>query len=189
MKKQFCIGNITNVRFHYVNMKYALNSWGNARKSFDKECYIFTNHPVYDSIDTTIDESLKPDKYYAYIEIDINNQLSVRNLFDSKHEKGFNQKNTYFSDDIYYDLFLDDKSNLIDSYLAFENVKRDNNWILYYCVEYEPTANIDLILYCSELERINSCLEDRLRIINIQKDMEINKAKKSWFSFLKKTYI
>lgn len=183
MKKQFCIGNITNVRFHFVNRKYALNSWGHMMESFDKDFYILTKHPVYDSIVTTTDESMNPDKCYAYIEIDINNQLSVRNLFDNKHEKGFKQKNTYFSDDIYYDLFLDDKSNLIDSYLALENVKRDNHWILYYCVEYEPTANIDLdlILYCSELERINSCLEDQLR----SKDKELNKANKKWFPFYK----
>jgi hypothetical protein len=80
----------------------------------------------------------------------------IRNLFESKHEKGFSQKNTYFSDDIYYDVFLEDTSNLLDSYLALQNVKRDNKCILYYCVEYEPKANVDLdlILYCSELEQI-----------------------------------
>ena len=185
MKKQFNIGNITKVRWHYRNAKYDYQAWGHMRETFDEECYIATKHPEYDSIVKRMNDSMSPDKFYAYIEIDKEHKLKVRNLFDSKHEKGFEQKNTYFNDDIYYDLFLHDTSNLLDSYLALQNVERDNSWILYFCVEYEPITNVDLdlILYCSELEQIKYDLQVKLQIIEIQKDMEINKTKKSWFTF------
>lgn len=187
MKKEFCIGNITKVRWHYSNMKYALNSWGHRRESFDKNFYVSKQHPHLETAKIIeMDESMNPDKYYAYIFIDKdNNKLRIRNLFDSKHEKGFSQKNTFFSDEIYYDLILNDTSNLLDAYLQLGNETKDNNWILHFCVEYEPTTNIDLdlLLYCSELEHIKFDLENKLRIIDIQKDMEINKAKKSFLSF------
>ncbi len=186
MKKQFCIGNITKVRWHYSNKKYALNAWGHARETFDENSYITSNHEEYNYTIKTFDETMNTDKYYAYIYINkYNNKLLIRNLFNSKHEKGFSQKNTFFADEIYYDLFLDDTSNLLDAYLELGNETKDNTLILHFCVEYESNTSIDLdlLLYCSELEHIKSNLEDKLRLIDIQKDMEINKPKKSFFSF------
>lgn len=32
------IGNITKVKWHYDDYKYALNSWGHARVTFDEIC-------------------------------------------------------------------------------------------------------------------------------------------------------
>jgi len=186
MKKKFTIGNITKVKWHYRNAKYGYQAWGHMRETFDDEnCYITTKQEDYGYTIRTFDNTMCPDKFYAYVEINKDNKLHIRNLFDSKHEKGFEQKNTYFRDEIYYDLFLDDTSNLLDAYLALGNVKRDENLILHFSVEYEPTTNIDLdlILYCSQLEQIKSGLEDKLKIIDIQKDMEINKEKKSWFKY------
>ncbi len=187
MKKQITIGNITKVRWHYSNKKYGYMAWGHARETFDENSYIITQNPHLETAKIIeMDESMNPDKYYAYIYIDKdNNKLRIRNLFDSKHEKGFSQKNTFFSDKIYYDLFLDDTSNLLDAYLQLGNETKDNNWILYFCVEYEPTANIDLdlLIHCSELEHIKSNLEDKLRLIDIQNDLKTNKAKKSFLSF------
>ncbi len=185
MKKEFCIGNITKVRWHYSNTKYDLNSWGHARETFDEDSYIKTIHEKYNYTIKTLDDTMNPDKCYAYVQINKDKKLHIRNLFDSKHEKGFSQKNTFFPDEIYYDLFLDDVSNLFDVYLQLGNETKDNNWILYFCVEYEPTTNIDLdlLLYCSELEHIKSNLEDKLRLIDIQNDLKTNKAKKSFLSF------
>ena len=34
------IGNITSVKWHYVNYNYALNSWGHKRETFDENMYI-----------------------------------------------------------------------------------------------------------------------------------------------------
>jgi hypothetical protein len=185
MKKKFCIGNITNVRWHYRNAKYGYQAWGHMRETFDESCYIITKQEDYGYNIRTFDNTMNPDKFYAYVEINKDGKLHIRNLFDSKHEKGFEQKNTYFRDEIYYNLFLDDTSNLLDAYLQLGNTTKDNDWILHFSVEYEPTTNIDLdlIIYCSELEQIKSGLEDKLKIIEIQKDMEINKAKKSFLSF------
>jgi hypothetical protein len=184
MKKKITIGNITKVKWHYRNAKYGYQAWGHMRATFDESCKTITTYPSGQSV-VRIDDLMNPVKFYAYVEINKDNKLHIRNLFDSKHEKGLEQKNAYFRDEIYYDLFLDDTSNLLDAYLALGNVKRDDNWILHFCVEYEPTTNIDLdlILYCSQLEQIKSGLEDKLKIIDIQKDMEINKKKTSWFKY------
>jgi hypothetical protein len=185
MKKQFCIGNITKVKWHYINQKYGYMAWGHARETFDENSYITTTHEEYNYMIKQFDETMNQDKCYAYIEINKDGKLKIRNLFNSKNEKGFSQKNTFFSDTFYYDLFLDDTSNLLDAYLKLGNETEDNARILHFCVEYEQTMDIDLdfLLYCVELEKINSELHDKLRLIDIQKDMEINKPKKSFFSF------
>jgi hypothetical protein len=185
MKKQFYIGNITKVKWHYRNVKYGYNAWGHSRETFDEKCYTIINNKEENYNIRIIDSSMNSEKNYAYIEINNNLNLHIRNLFDSKHEKGFSQKNTFFRDNIYYDLFLDDTSNLVDAYLQLGNTTKDNNWILYLCVEYEPTINIDLdlLLYCSELERNKTELEDKLRIIDMQNDFITNKTKKSRFTF------
>lgn len=184
MKKQITIGNITRVRWHYVYRKYALESWGHIRETFDENSYIIKQHPHLETATIIeMDDSMKTDKFYAYIYIDKDkdSKLHIRNLFDSKHEKEFSQKNTFFVDEIYYDLFLDDTSNLLDTYLQLGNETKDNNRILHFCVEYEPTTNIDLdlLIYCSELEHIKCDLENKLRLIDIQNDLKTNKAKKS----------
>jgi hypothetical protein len=73
------IGNITRVKWHYVNYKYALNSWGYMRETFDANMYIveemieikdeqgnITNtYPV-----RNFDESMLKDKKYAYVYIE-----------------------------------------------------------------------------------------------------------------------
>lgn len=185
MKKQFCIGNITKVRWHYVNHKYGYMAWGHMRESFDKNSYISKQHPHLETaVITEMDTTMNPDKSYAYVCID-NNKLLIRNLFDSKHEKEFSQKNTFFEDELFYDLFLDDTQNLLDEYLKLGNQSRQDNYLLYYCVEYEPNHNLDLdlLLYCGELERTKSELEDKLRLIDIQNDLKINKKNKSFFSY------
>lgn len=160
-------------------------AWGHMRETFDDNCCIFKKHEDYDSIIAQIDDVMDSDKFYAYIEVDIDNKLHIRNLFDSKHYEGFNQKNTYFSDELYYDLFLDDRFNLLDKYLALGNISRDDNIILYLCVEYDPNNKIDLdlLLYCSKLEQIKTNLEDKLQIIEMQNESKLNKSKKTLFSF------
>lgn len=187
MKKQFYIGNITKVKWHCRNVKYAYQAWGHMKETFDENSLITTKNEEYNITIKTFDNTMNPDKFYAYVEINKDNKLHIRNLFDSKHEKGFEQKNTYFSDDIYYDLFLDDTSNLLDAYLQLGNTTKDNNWILRFCVEYEPNHNLDLdlIVYCSELEHIKTILEDKINKIELQKMLNENKANKSWFSFWK----
>lgn len=197
MKKRFHIGNITKVRWHYRNCKYVLNAWGHMRISFDKDAYISKKYPQLDDENSTeldltmcitMDTNMVPTKQYAYIEINKENRLIIRNLFDSKHKEGFDQKNAYFRDQLYYDLFLDDTSNLLDMYLKLGNIKRESNNCLYFCVEYEAYNNymdMELLLYCSELEQVKSSLEDKLRIIEIQTDMKENQPKRRWYSFLK----
>ena len=191
MNKQFHIGNITKVRWHYTNFKYGYMAWGHSMNSFDTNFWITKQHPHLETATISkADQTMNPDKCYAYICIDESNNLIIRNLFDSKHEKGFDQKNTYFQDNLFYDLFLNDPLNLLDAYLLDAYLKidghtREDNDIIYYCVEYEPCDNLaidlELLLYCAKLERYKSDNEDKLRIIDIQNDLKKNK--KSCFSY------
>ena len=97
MKKAVNIGNITKVRWHYVNMKYDCMAWGYIRKSFDKDFYITKQHPYLETAKIIEhNDTMETDKYYVYICIN-DNKLSVRNLFDSNHKDKFEQKNAYFT--------------------------------------------------------------------------------------------
>jgi hypothetical protein len=184
MKKQFFIGNITKVRWHYALRKHALNSWGHMRETFDDTSIIKKQHPyLKNAFLYELDTSMNYDKCYAYVSIDKDkNNIIVRNIFDNKHEKGFDQKNTYFKDEIFYDLFLYDTSNLLDEYLNLGELNRLNNDLLYFCVEYEPKHEIDfdLLLYCSDLERTKFSLEDKLTVLNIP-NVRTNKRFFSYF--------
>ena len=119
------IENITRVKWHYVNMKYAPNSWGHSRNTFDENMYIvekmveikdkqgnITNtYPV-----RNFDETMLKDKKYAYVYLD-EGKIYIRNLFDSSNSQGFEQKNTFFEDEISGRFLLDDTNNLLLSYL------------------------------------------------------------------------
>jgi hypothetical protein len=180
MKKEITIGNITKVRWHYVNRKYGHMAWGHMRECFDKDFYISKQHPHLETVIYEMDDKMNPDKFYAYILIDKNNKLIIRNIFDSKNEKGFSQKNTFFSDEIHYDLILNDTSNLLDKYLKLGNCSREENDLLYFCVEYEPNKqfDIDLLLHCAEIANEKTKLQENLRQISNAKS-----EKNSYFSF------
>lgn len=155
-------------------------AWGHTKYTFDKQSYI----QLESSTIFKIDETMDPDKCYAYIYIDDNGKLAVRNLFNSKHKKRFEQKNTYFEDNLFYDLFLDDNSNLLDDYLNLGEKTRLDNDLLYFCVEYEPKHNLDLdlLLYCGELHHTIKNLRDKIRDFEIKNDLK-TKKKSSIFSY------
>jgi hypothetical protein len=186
MKKEITIGNITKVRWHYVNRKYGYMAWGHMRESFDKNFYISKQHPHLETAEIIeMDDSMNPDKFYAYIHIDKNNKLLIRNIFDSKNDKGFSQKNTFFEDELYYNLFLDDTNNLLDDYLKLGNCSRQEDDLLYFCVEYEPNNqfDIDLLIYCTELANEKTKLQEKLRLIDVRNNLNADSKKKSYLSF------
>lgn len=189
------IGNITSVKWHYVNRKYN-NSWIHCKETFDYNMYIvkqtveikdeegnITNkYPVIN-----IDESMLGDKKYAYVYIE-KGKIFVRNLFDSSNNKGFNQKNTFFEDNISGRFLLDDTNNMLLSYLKLgyeDRIKSldDSNDILYYCVEYEVYNNIDVFSldYCVKLELELKELNERLKSVEkiIEENLLINNVKKN----------
>lgn len=97
MNKQFHIGNITKVRWYYTNFKYGHMAWGHKKDSFDEKSYIIKPFQHLESSTIAeMDETMDPDKCYAYIYIVKSDKLIIRNLFDSKHEKGFEQKKYIF---------------------------------------------------------------------------------------------
>lgn len=189
------IGNITSVKWHYVNYKYALNSWGHMRNTFNETMYIveemveikdeqgnITNtYPV-----RSFDENMLKDKKYAYVYLE-EGKIYIRNLFDSSNDKGFKQKNTFFEDEISGRFLLDDTNNLLLSYLDLGYQNNSNNHILYYCVEYEVYENVDLfgLEYCVKLESEIKSLNERLKAV--EEKLLNNNVKKNrnnmWFNF------
>lgn len=187
------IGNITSVKWHYVNYKYALNSWGHMRNTFNETMYIveemveikdeqgnITNtYPV-----RSFDENMLKDKKYAYVYLE-EGKIYIRNLFDSSNDKGFKQKNTFFEDEISGRFLLDDTNNLLLSYLDLGYQNNSNNHILYYCVEYEVYENVDLfgLEYCVKLESEIKSLNERLKAV--EEKLLNNNVKKTntWFNF------
>lgn len=93
------------------------------------------------------------------------------------------KKNTYFQDYLFNDLFLDDNLNILDEYLNLGERTRLDHELLYFCVEYEPNHELDLLLYCGALHRANESLRDKIRDIEIQNDL--NKKNKSIFSYFR----
>jgi hypothetical protein len=115
-----------------------------------------------------INEIMDTDKNYAMVSVDIHGNILVRNFFDSKHPKGFDQKNTYFADDIADKFMLSDTNNTILNYVNLGSLKHTDikniEYILYYCVEYELSEglNLDLLNYCISLERKCNDINNRL---------------------------
>ena len=134
------IGNITNVKWHYV-LKKIYGTWGHSREIY--------------SDDYDIDDTMYADKYYAYIYIKSinnknnnnninninNNKLIVRNTFDSNDPKGFDQKNTYFPDEFYESsiLQIENRDNKLAEYIQ-RGYGTGNE--LYFCVEYTLTKGV-----------------------------------------------
>lgn len=192
------IGNIISVKWHYVNCKYALNSWGHRRDTFDENMYIvekmveikdkegnITNtYPV-----RNFDESMSNDKNYAYVYIE-EGKIKIRNLFDSSNSQGFEQKNTFFEDEISGRFLLDDTNKMLLSYLnlGYEckiNSLEDRVDPIYYCVEYEllEGVNMDILCYCVELE--NKVKELNVRVTSIEQKIIKNEEQtnKRWFKY------
>jgi len=151
------LGVITNVRYHYNNYKYALNSWGFMAESFDQNQYVSKpNDDLGDCTITTLNKTMEPNKNYAYVYIE-NGNIYVRNLFNSNHVKGFHQKNTYFEDSICGKFLLDDPEKLLLTYIQ-KGIKthaslNDECYINHFCVEfdYNQNHNTQLLTFCVEL--------------------------------------
>jgi len=172
----FKIGNISKVRWHTYLHQIAENNYGHMAETYDEENMVEEIIETKDSdgniTDTypsiKINDIMDIDKNYAMVSIDIDGNILVRNFFDSKHSKGFDQKNTYFADDIADKFMLSDSNNKLLSYIKLSrpNDKHIKNidYILYYCVEYELYEGIDLNLlnYCISLERKCNDVNNRL---------------------------
>lgn len=188
MKKELLLGNITEVKWHYFSQKFNFN-YCHSRTSFNNKSYVLRQHPSLDAKICEIDETMNPEKQYAYVFLDVNHNIVVRNIFNSKHNDGFKQKNTFFEDKIYYDLFLSDEANLLSQYLSNREQSKTDNNVLYFCVEYEPNKSnhidMELLLYCCELEKIKTDIEDRLRLVEIENNLKNQSRKKSLFCFFK----
>lgn len=192
------IGNITSVKFHYVNYKYALNSWGHMRETFDTNMYIVKEMDEQGNITGNItntypvrnfDESMLKDKKYAYVYIE-KEKIYIRNLFDSSDSKGFKQKNTYFEDEIYGRFLLDDTNNMLLSYLNLGydckiNSLKDRVDPIYYCVEYEllEGVNMDILIYCVKLDNKVKELNDRITFIEQKIIKNEEQSNKRWFKY------
>lgn len=172
----FILGNITKVRWHTYLHKVSVNTYGHMAITYDEENMIEETVETKDidgNITDTypsvkINEIMDTNKNYAMVSIDMDANILIRNLFDSKHPKGFDQKNTYFSDDIADKFMLSDTNNKILNYLKLDNPKHTDikkiGYILYYCVEYELSEglNLNLFNYCISLERKCNDINNRL---------------------------
>jgi hypothetical protein len=189
----FIIGNISKVRWHTCLQQISTKTYGHIAESYDEENLIeeiiktkdsdgnITD--IYPSI--KINDIMDSNKSYAMVSVDMEGNIFIRNFFDSKHPKRFDQKNTYFADDIANKFMLLDTNNKLLNYLKLENPNQSDitniDYILYYCVEYELSdgVNIHLLNYCISLERkcndinnkLDACyntIDTRLRIIETE---------------------
>lgn len=191
------IGNITRVKWHYVNYKFALNSWGHRRETFDENMYIIEEMVEIKNKQGNItntypfrnfDESMLKDKKYAYVYLE-EGKIYIRNLFDSSNSEGFKQKNTFFEDEISGRFLLDDTNNLLLSYLnlgyddKITNLEKRTD-ALYFCVEYEVYENVDMfgLEYCVKLESEIKSLNERLKTVEKMLNNNIKKNG-AWFNF------
>jgi hypothetical protein len=172
----FIIGNISKVRWHTYLHQISEDNYGHMAESYDEENLIeeiiktkdsdgnITD--IYPSI--KINDTMDIDKNYAMVSIDMERNILVRNFFDSKHPNGFDQKNTYFPDDIAFKFMLSDTNNKLLNYIKLDRPNQTNikniDYILYYCVEYElyEGLNINLLNYCISLERKCNSINNRL---------------------------
>lgn len=172
----FILGNISKVRWHTYFSKIAINTYGHMAETYDEENMmeeIIENRDSNGNITEIyplikLNEIMDIDKNYAMVSIDIEGNILVRNLFDSKHPKGFDQKNTYFADDIADKFMLSDTNNILLNYVKLDNpeytdIKKIDH-ILYYCVEYELSegVNLNFLNYCISLERKYNDINNKL---------------------------
>lgn len=199
------IGNITRVKWHYVNRKIALNTWGHYRETFDVSSNCNDIEDIVEIKDKhgninnsyevrTIGDKMSIDKNYAYVYLE-EGKIYIRNLFDSSNSQGFKQKNTFFKDEISGRFLLDDTNNLLLNYLNLGYVDKikslddKHNHILYYCVEYEVYENVDMfgLEYCVKLESEIKSLNERLKAVEkiVEEKLLNNNVKKNgtWFNF------
>jgi hypothetical protein len=100
----FILGNISKVRWHTYLSKIAINTYGHMAETYDEENMIEeiietrdSNGNITDTYPSVkLNEIMDIDKNYAMVSIDIEGNILVRNLFDSKHPKGFDQKKYIF---------------------------------------------------------------------------------------------
>lgn len=191
------IGNITKVKWHYCSIKYAFNSWGHCRKTFDKDSNIEKQVEVKDdqgNITNTypciiLNDIMLTDRKYAYVYIN-EGKIYIRNLFDSSDSKGFDQQNTYFQDETSGIFELNDTNNLLLSYLNLGydreiNSLEDKVDPLYYCVEYEllEGVNMDILHYCVKLEIKVKALNEKVTSIEQMIIKNEEQTKKRWFTY------
>lgn len=180
----FILGNITKVRWHTCLHKVSINTYGHMAESYDEENLIeeiiktkesdenITD--IYPSI--KINDTMDIDKNYAMVSIDMEGNIFVRNFFDSKHPNGFDQKNTYFPDDIANKFILSDTNNKLLNYIKLDRPNQRNikniDYILYYCVEYELNVglNINLLKYYISLER--KCIDINNRLDTLYNNID-----------------
>ena len=171
----FIIGNISKVRWHTYLQQISEDNYGHIAETYDDENMVEETIEVKDSdgniIETypsiKLNDIMDTNKNYVLVSIDIERNILIRNFFDSKHPKGFDQKNTYFPDDIAYKFTLSDTNNKLLDYIKLNNPNQidiKNSYILYYCVEYElgEGLNINLLNYCISLERKCNSINNRL---------------------------
>ena len=203
------IGNITRVRWHTTLHKISQYNYGHMVETFDENNIIITDiFEIKDSngnitnkypVASAVDKKMSVDKSYAMVTLDKYGNIFVRNLFDSKNPAGFDQKNSYFQDDIADKFMMSDENDVLLNYikLGFPRVATiknlDNHGLLYFCVEYKlhDGINPNLLNYCILLENKMLVIEDRLKDVEEKiKEQEENKVvnkvvnkQKSYFKF------
>ena len=176
------IGNITHVRWHTILFKISQYNYGNRALSFDESNFIIRDDENKEY--RNLNRNMNPDKNYAMVTLDKCGNIFIRNLFDSKHPKGFEQKNTYFRDDIADKFIMADENDVLLNYikLAYPGVTTlkniDHHDWLYFCVEYKINdgLNLNLLNYFILLGNKYSQLEHRLK--DIEEKIEENTTAK-----------
>lgn len=184
----FILGIITKVRWHTRLYKISNYNYGHMSETYDEDNI---NANPYRTINT----NMNPDKNYAMVTLDKYGNIFVRTFFDSKDPEGFEQKNSYFEDDIADKFMMSDENNVLLNYIklgypevtTIKNV--DNHGWLYFCVEYKINdgLNPNLLNYCISLEYKYSQIEHRLTYIEqkIKNDNKESNNKesnnKSWY--------
>ena len=181
MDNNFIIGNITKVRWHTRLHKISNYNYGHMSETFDENNMIYeeiielSGNIINTNPYRTLNKNMNPDKNYAMITLDKCGNIFVRNFFDSKHPEGFNQKNSYFQDDIADKFMMSDENDILLNYIklgypevtTIKNI--DHHEWLYFCVEYKINDDINpnLLNYCILLEYKYSQLDNRLKNIEI----------------------